>query len=928
GRPEDSLRRMLHLPPDATATERSAAEASLRQLGPSIFGVLLADQAIYRVLQNLQLPVSAVAGHSAGELGALLASGAMRSQEHLGTRLVEIMDIMQRQESESGGPEAALLAVGAGKAAVQEAARKVASVSVVVAMDNCPHQCVAVGPAQEIAAVEAEILARGLVCERLPFRRPYHTPLFEPWMGAFRELFANIPFEKPLVPVYSCSTGSRFPDSPAAMRELAVNHWVSPVEFTRMIETMYADGVRLFVEAGPRGNLSAFVEDVLRGKPLAAIPANVQRKSGPTQINHLVAQLVAHHVPVNLSHLHASRRDDTPHDVNGSARIHPGTELPEEIERHFAVMEQFLDVQREVMEAFLRGRTSSGGSLPEALAFVDFSAALDAVEREVPQTAPGAEDAFCLVGEIVQHEPGREIVFRRVLDEREDLYADHHTLGGRAVSRTDPTQNGMPVLPMTFSLEAMGEAASLLVPGKVVIAIRNVRLYRWIPFESKPTTLEVRVASSSTNHETGVVELKGNVRDLGNSFYADAANKVACEAVVVLADHYPEPPAPHPFHLTDEQHCRATVEDLRRNMFHGPLFQMLRTLERYGKEGIEGLLEVQPRDGWFATNPAPRTIIDPVLVDSAMHIIGAWHLEQPDWSGRILLPIGMQSLEFFSPPPPVGSFMLVRGHNEKETAREARHGLEAFNADGRMWYRLTGASYWRFYLPFGHVNFFGPKDEYFLSRDWPEAVEQRTENSPPRRCHYLEPPPDMLQPVLRAAGARITMTRRELEEFYGWTGNDQGLNDWLFTRLLAKDAIRSAWFEKHHEAMFPADIELEWIDGRLTSRPRGESKAEPFPAATVASVGGAVVSFAAFTERVGIGLLEIPKGMPETDARMQAARLAVADALHISAEGLKVEKGETQGTFLVIHAGRRLRVQTARKKNVVAATTTCEVEAS
>ncbi len=49
--------------------------------------------------------------------------------------------------------------------------------------------------------------------------------------------------------------------------------------------------MRVFVECGPRGNLSAFVEDILRGKPFAAIPANVPRKSGPTQINHMVAQL-------------------------------------------------------------------------------------------------------------------------------------------------------------------------------------------------------------------------------------------------------------------------------------------------------------------------------------------------------------------------------------------------------------------------------------------------------------------------------------------------------------------------------------------------------------------------------------------------------------------------------------------------------------
>ena len=107
------------------------------------------------------------------------------------------------------------------------------------------------------------------------------TPLFEPYMGALRALFADVPFNPPHTPIYCCSTGELFPTDPDAMRTLAVNHWVAPVEFTRMIESMYRDGVRLFVECGPRGNLSAFVEDILRGKPFAAIPANVPRKGGP-----------------------------------------------------------------------------------------------------------------------------------------------------------------------------------------------------------------------------------------------------------------------------------------------------------------------------------------------------------------------------------------------------------------------------------------------------------------------------------------------------------------------------------------------------------------------------------------------------------------------------------------------------------------------
>ena len=59
GRP--SLRDVLHPSP----CRRADAEAELRKLGPSIFGVLVADLAVTKVLKNLGLPVSAVAGHSA-----------------------------------------------------------------------------------------------------------------------------------------------------------------------------------------------------------------------------------------------------------------------------------------------------------------------------------------------------------------------------------------------------------------------------------------------------------------------------------------------------------------------------------------------------------------------------------------------------------------------------------------------------------------------------------------------------------------------------------------------------------------------------------------------------------------------------------------------------------------------------------------------
>ena len=957
GRPEASLRPILHPPAGATAAERAAAEAKLREIGPSLIGVLLADLAVARMLDSLKLPVAAVAGHSAGELGALVAAGAIRAADDVvGPHLMETMEVMDRQDG-GAGADVALIAAGAGKATVTEIAAAVAGGGLVVAMDNCPHQCVAVGPTHLVAAVESALVEKGILCERLPFSRPYHTPLFEPWMGPFREMFSRIEFGPAHTPVYSGTTAARFPADPAACRRLCVEHWVNPVEFTRTVEAMYADGVRIFVEAGPRGNLSAFTEDILRGRPFAAIPANVPRKSGPTQVNHMVGQLVAHGVPVEVGHLFARRntrvvawecRDERGSDLRAEGLVpsvpHAATKTegtspsarngvaPHDpvMDGYLAVMEQYLDVQRHVMEAFFAGHAD-----PSAFP-ADFAWTADTTLA--PAEPQSASQQLALVGTVAHHTPWQDIVVRRTLSLAEDLYVDHHTLGGREVSRCDPGQNGLPILPMTFSLEAMAEAAALLCPGKVVTAVKNVRLHRWVPYDAEPTTLEVRAAVKSFDEATGGVEVSANVRDLGNSFLRDAADKIASEATVVLADRYPDPPAAHPFPLTDEAPCKASVEQLCRNMFHGPLFQMIRSLDRFGKEGIEGTLEVQSRDTWFRSVPDPATLLDPVLTDAAMHLIGAWHLEQPDWSGRILLPVGLQKIEYFGPPPAAGTKMLVRGHNEEESARHTKHGLEIFQPDGRLWLRLTGGGYWRFYLPFMHVNFFGPKDEYYLTRDLPEAAVPTA--GPRPRCQFIDPPPDLKQAVLRASGVKVSMTPREQAEFFALDEPDAEKDVWFFGRLTAKDACRAAWAEKHPTKLFPADIESEMVDGRVVCRFRGEPGPEPLPPVALAVAGGKIAAFSAFAKRVGVALVPVPKKATAADdakLRGDAARRAVADALRSGDSELTVESVDPASGAVRIGLGAGAAgrypdlvgpvwVQTARQRDAIVATTLCEAE--
>jgi hypothetical protein len=91
-------------------------------------------------------------------------------------------------------------------------------------------------------------------------------------------------------------------------------------------------------------------------------------------------------------------------------------------------------------------------------------------------------------------------------------------------------------------------------------------------------------------------------------------------------------------------------------------------------------------------------------------------------------------------------------------------------------------------------------------------------------------------------------------------------------------------------------------------------------------VRGKVAAFAAFAERVGIAMVDMQKNEPELESRRRAACMAFAEAMRISLERLNAEAASTPGLFLVTHQGHKYRVQTARRNDLIVATTIGEVE--
>jgi len=351
--PRNYLPSQIIFPP--TAQSAREAEGRIWQLDGAVDAVITADRALFRLLTALGLTPQGIVGHSSGELMALEAAGAvsLAGDDDLvrfiqaGNRMME--QLMAAQEI----PEASLLAVGGVERRVVEEVINQEAEFLALAMDNCPHQVVLCGTETDIAAAARALRDQGAICQRLPFRRAYHTERFRAVLGPLEEFFRQATVVPPAIPLYSCMTAGPFPREPEAIMRYAVEQWARPVRFQETIETMYADGFRIFVEVGPRSNLTGFVTDILKGRPALAVSCDAPHRTTLTQLQHALGLLMAHGVPVNLEILFRHRAS---RDLEGT------NELAKEIQsRGMRISRDLpvLQVKREDFPEFAGGREAS-----------------------------------------------------------------------------------------------------------------------------------------------------------------------------------------------------------------------------------------------------------------------------------------------------------------------------------------------------------------------------------------------------------------------------------------------------------------------------------------------------------------------------------------------------------------------------------------
>jgi malonyl CoA-acyl carrier protein transacylase len=216
----------------------SKVDESTRFAQPAIFCASLAGWE--RVRDHVD-PV-AFAGHSLGELTALVAAGAL--DEHDGLRLVVLRGLLMAVSGEAAGGGTMLVLLGATPA---QAASIAARHDVSVANDNAPGQVVLSGSPEALAAAGADAGAEGLRTIALDVAGAFHSPQMQEAVVPFREALAETEFREPRIPVVSCATALPFVDP----REELAAALVRPVRWRETMTALASGGVQAFVDAGP-----------------------------------------------------------------------------------------------------------------------------------------------------------------------------------------------------------------------------------------------------------------------------------------------------------------------------------------------------------------------------------------------------------------------------------------------------------------------------------------------------------------------------------------------------------------------------------------------------------------------------------------------------------------------------------------------------
>ncbi|MBI4425383.1 MAG: type I polyketide synthase [Elusimicrobia bacterium] len=314
------------------ALDRLAQDHKAMIFGQVSHGTVLSD-----LVRAFGVEPHAVIGYSLGETAGLFALRVWKDRDAMLRRL----DASTLFVSDLAGPcdavrrswglaaheavDWALGVVDRPEKLVRAAVDKMERVFVLIV--NTPKECVVGGARHAVRKMMEELGGTFLPLHGVT---TVHCSVAKEVEDAYRELHLLPTGEPGEIQFYSGAWARPYPVTAESAADAVTAQAVGGIDFPAVVNRAYDDGIRLFVELGPRGTCSRMIAKILGERPHAARSACVRDQDDVSTVLRLLGQLCAERVPIDLGKLYGeeSPAHRAPEPPKPSVRIPLGRPAP------------------------------------------------------------------------------------------------------------------------------------------------------------------------------------------------------------------------------------------------------------------------------------------------------------------------------------------------------------------------------------------------------------------------------------------------------------------------------------------------------------------------------------------------------------------------------------------------------------------------
>lgn len=277
----------------------------IHKIQPSIFAMQVAMAA---TMKSYGVTPGAVIGHSLGEVGAAVVSGALSLED--GVKVICRRSLLCLKIAGGG----AMAAVELPAQKVREELERQGVEDVVVAVVTSPTSTVIGGATESVRRIVADWESREIMAREVAVDVASHTPQVEPILDELAGMLDDITPLTPEVPYYSATLFD-----PREQPYCDVDYWIDnlrhTVRFSAAVQTALEDGFRVFAELSPHPLLVRGVDQTAATLdiPVAAVAGMRRGQEMPHGLRTLVADLFSAGAEIDFSALlPAGRLVDAP----------------------------------------------------------------------------------------------------------------------------------------------------------------------------------------------------------------------------------------------------------------------------------------------------------------------------------------------------------------------------------------------------------------------------------------------------------------------------------------------------------------------------------------------------------------------------------------------------------------------------------------